>query len=77
MCAEVAAFAWRGFLFWAQVVGGLQPIYTGDVHKLLHVYKGSKLVMGNHLSFTYSFLIYSIGYAAGEVHTHFACKGPS
>jgi len=66
LLADMAAYAWRSFLFWAQVVGGLSPVYTGDVDKLLNTYKGPKLVMGNHLSFSDSFLIYSIGYAAGE-----------
>ena len=100
LLAEVAAFAWRSFLFWAQVVGGLRPVCTGDVDQLLNTYKGSKLVrtceldsknvllrgepcshvqtmesdtaflwqvIGNHLSFTDSFVIYSLGYASGEV----------
>jgi 1-acyl-sn-glycerol-3-phosphate acyltransferase len=66
LLADMAAYAWRAFLFWAQVVGGLTPVYTGDVDKLLGTYTGPKLVMGNHLSFTDSFLIYSVGYAAGE-----------
>ena len=67
MLAELAAYAWRAFTFWAQVVGGLTPVWTGDVDKLLKEYKGSKLVMANHQSFSDSFLIYSIGWPAGEV----------
>jgi hypothetical protein len=36
----MGAYAWRAFLFWAQVVGGLNVVYTGDTEKLTKTYKG-------------------------------------
>ena len=40
LLAEMGAYAWRAFLFWAQAVGGLNVVYTGDTEKLIKTYKG-------------------------------------
>merc|ERR1740130_2403738 len=80
MLAELAAYAWRAFMFWAQIVGGLTPVYSGDMHLLMHKngaehagtratelkYPGSKLVMSNHLSFTDSFILLCMAHSVGE-----------
>jgi hypothetical protein len=62
----------KSFVFWAQVVGGLRPIYYGEgVNSLLEKDKKSKLIIGNHLSFVDTFCLISMGHAAGEVQVRY------
>ena len=56
-------------------VGGLRPVYYGPGVSSLLDYNsgGSKLVIGNHLSFTDTFLLNGMAYLAGAVHAITCC----
>jgi len=68
LASHMFGCAFRVFVSWAQRVGGLRPIYYGPgASSLLHYNSGgSKLVIGNHLSYTDTFLFSSMAYLAGE-----------
>jgi hypothetical protein len=68
LITDLLGRAFKCYLFWAQVVGGLRPVYYGEgVNSLLEKDKKSKLIIGNHLSFVDGFCLVSMGHAAGEV----------
>jgi len=68
IASDMWGCAFRVFVSWAQRVGGLRPIYYGPGSSSLLDYNsgGSKLVIGNHLSFTDTFLLNGMTYLAGE-----------
>jgi 1-acyl-sn-glycerol-3-phosphate acyltransferase len=61
--------AWGLLLDWAQCIGGLSLIVTGDVDIIKEKSQGSKLIISNHVSFTDAFVIFALARSVGQ-HGH-------
>lgn len=67
LLSYLAEPAWLTLVYWGHRIGGLTPIFTGEVDNLLKNYRGSKVLISNHASFTDSFLIFAVGILSGDV----------
>jgi 1-acyl-sn-glycerol-3-phosphate acyltransferase len=62
--------SWGLMLDWAECVGGLSLVVTGDLEALQSKSHGSnKLLISNHVSFTDAFVMFAIARAVGQ-HGH-------
>ena len=61
--------AWGLLLDWAQCIGGLSLVLTGDLVEMRKQSQGSKLLISNHVSFTDAFAIFALARSVGQ-HGH-------
>lgn len=66
---RMAKMAWLAIYGYAHVMGGMQPVYYGDIELIKTKHNGSKILMSNHVSMTDSVVIFSLaGHLGEEAH---------